>query len=559
MTSLSESLLVAVFVFGFAPKATASSALVITSSCGVFLGAIVWRLYVLFRSNKNRNGCAGGVSRNREETFNVQSDVTDSAATKLLDDGTDMSKAESGHPFRRYFAKPKIQKLAMITALVLELFSIAFIILDMVHLKSSKTPKLLVVPCFIPGILVCLSIVWCPPVQKYLNTPAKHDRLVTSARWKAGVLNGFWRLLFVPVFAFAATTVLALDETTSFNALKLLKGIRHITGDWNYLGPFLVNVFSTFGAYLSVWLAYTLKMHIAAFIVPLLLSTPISVILVVTLCEKEQTNIPFLALSCAEKDGYLIPAVIALWIVQSIYLLVHVYRFKTISLMREEDLFLHSYYSAPFIEQSLLLNRNIGMDEKKPVEQSREARVFICTTMYRESLEEQRLLLSSIYAIAKSRRMTPEDKNRRLFESHIFFDNGANGMHPSRYAYQLMSLVEETLHGKMNEVEKCETPYGIQLHWMLGGDFPFYLHLKDPNKYKKKKRWSQVMYMSYILDHRKNRDNLDENNTFILTTDADVDFTPDSVDILIDRLLRDYRIGAVCGRTHPIGDSPIVW
>ncbi|WAR09210.1 CHS-like protein [Mya arenaria] len=46
---------------------------------------------------------------------------------------------------------------------------------------------------------------------------------------------------------------------------------------------------------------------------------------------------------------------------------------------------------------------------------------------------------------------------------------------------------------------------------------------------------------------------------YILTTDADVDFTPGSIDSLLDMMNRDENVGAVCARTHPLGSGPIVW
>lgn len=46
---------------------------------------------------------------------------------------------------------------------------------------------------------------------------------------------------------------------------------------------------------------------------------------------------------------------------------------------------------------------------------------------------------------------------------------------------------------------------------------------------------------------------------FILTTDADVLFTPVSVEALMDLMTRDEAVGAVCARTHPLGDGPVVW
>ena len=50
-----------------------------------------------------------------------------------------------------------------------------------------------------------------------------------------------------------------------------------------------------------------------------------------------------------------------------------------------------------------------------------------------------------------------------------------------------------------------------------------------------------------------------DENSFILTTDADVEFTHESVEALIDVLLHNPKIGAVCGRTHPLGNGPVVW
>lgn len=42
-------------------------------------------------------------------------------------------------------------------------------------------------------------------------------------------------------------------------------------------------------------------------------------------------------------------------------------------------------------------------------------------------------------------------------------------------------------------------------------------------------------------------------NTFILALDGDVDFKPYSVQLLVDRMKRNDKVGAACGRIHPIG------
>lgn len=48
---------------------------------------------------------------------------------------------------------------------------------------------------------------------------------------------------------------------------------------------------------------------------------------------------------------------------------------------------------------------------------------------------------------------------------------------------------------------------------------------------------------------------LQAENTFILTLDGDVDFKPESVKLLVDRMKKNRKVGAVCGRIHPIGSG----
>ena len=70
----------------------------------------------------------------------------------------------------------------------------------------------------------------------------------------------------------------------------------------------------------------------------------------------------------------------------------------------------------------------------------------------------------------------------------------------------------------------------------------------------------QVMYMYYLLGHRLVGQNLDArrkqnlaDKTYILTLDGDVDFKPSAVQLLVDRMKKNEKVGAACGRIHPIG------
>lgn len=113
---------------------------------------------------------------------------------------------------------------------------------------------------------------------------------------------------------------------------------------------------------------------------------------------------------------------------------------------------------------------------------------------------------------------------------------------------------------------KVVTPYGGRLIWTLPGRTKMIAHLKDKNKIRHKKRWSQVMYMYYLLGYRimqmdasPERKMIIAQNTYLLALDGDIDFQPEAVSLLIGRMKVDPDLGAACGRIHPVGGGPMVW
>ena len=55
--------------------------------------------------------------------------------------------------------------------------------------------------------------------------------------------------------------------------------------------------------------------------------------------------------------------------------------------------------------------------------------------------------------------------------------------------------------------------------------------------------------MSYVIFLH----NLQAENTYLLTLDGDIDFKAESVRLLVDRMKKNKKVGAACGRIHPIG------
>lgn len=73
--------------------------------------------------------------------------------------------------------------------------------------------------------------------------------------------------------------------------------------------------------------------------------------------------------------------------------------------------------------------------------------------------------------------------------------------------------------------------------------------LTSPTIFEKNKKITVLLTYTVVKDDQ----------SFILTTDADVKFTHESVEALVNQIVEDPQIGAVCARTHPMGNGPVVW
>ncbi|XP_070174081.1 uncharacterized protein [Littorina saxatilis] len=246
--------------------------------------------------------------------------------------------------------------------------------------------------------------------------------------------------------------------------------------------------------------------------------------------------------------------------------------------------------------------------------------IYACATMWHEVKREMIALLKSLHRLDQEqwlRKQAQElsktkDKDYFEYEAHVFFDDAmtldddeevvANGF--VKEVVEVMeqavsSVWKKTMHVK--DPIKIPTPYGGQLLWVMPGGNLLFIHLKDKAKIRHRKRWSQVMYMYYLLGFRLTRQCEEQiiqaiksgktaqfaswggggggadvfgsdvfemlsdsvakksQNTFVMALDGDTDFSPGAVHILLDRMKKNPKVGAACGRIHPIGSGPMVW
>ena len=371
------------------------------------------------------------------------------------------------------------------------------------------------------------------------------------------MINSFLKIIIIPVVAYGYADLL-LDFKVTF----AVDNFHWVDLELNI---FLTHIFVSFAAYLFLWMACLLQS--LAFFFPMLLSTPVSFAWYAFSAEAKEV-FPFVDEYFVNWELKFIVLLVAslLWLSQILAFGYYVFQNSGNILSNDADLFWKPSYNGVFLEQYMLLNRKTNItgyyarqigSENDPCEIARDSHIYICSTMYHENEDEMKQLLTSINCIAMASKSDSEIQHK--YESHIFFDGGCLGQHLNQWVMQLLGLLEGTLSVDPADVTKVFTPYGIQLKYVLEGNMPLYIHIKDQSKVKNKKRWSQVMYMKYVLNYRIEQRKIPKDKVFILTTDADVKFNSDSVVTLLDILACDRGVGAVCARTHPLGSGPVVW
>uniref|UniRef100_A0A3Q2YEH7 chitin synthase n=1 Tax=Hippocampus comes TaxID=109280 RepID=A0A3Q2YEH7_HIPCM len=275
----------------------------------------------------------------------------------------------------------------------------------------------------------------------------------------------------------------------------------------------------------------------------------------------------------------------------------YVWKIKVQRIERTSQLFVRRLYESAFIDLSMLLNTKMKV--------SRNCVIYLCATMWHETYDEMLKILTSMFRLDRYRGDPKEEhKDCFDFECHIYVDDGfmtekdTGKRLVNSYVNDLTQVVIEVYRVFTNkepdDVSIVETPYGGRLVFVMPEGNMLYIHLKDKTLIRNKKRWSQIMYMYYLLgwkgylsknpqtkrqfvcreslismdgeifimpqyDNDNKRRLISDDNVYILALDGDTDFQPKAVILLVDRLRMYDNVGAACGRIHPTGMGPMVW
>ena len=227
--------------------------------------------------------------------------------------------------------------------------------------------------------------------------------------------------------------------------------------------------------------------------------------------------------------------------------------------------------------------------------------IFICTTLWHEEDFEMATLLRSVVKLLRHARIKKDDPNQEYqyeLEMHIFFDNVFVNKKIDKEKKETNPPTDDFIHAKewseLNEWVKqfqtvfkdvlskyednehitpaaleqgkiIRTPYGGRVIYRIAG-YDFVIHLKDAKLVQGGKRWSQVMYLYYLIgwkiDACELRDSdgfkVKKSKSFVLALDGDVDFEPDAFELVLDRCMRNEKLAACCGAIHPTGSGWLV-
>ncbi|KAG7235996.1 hypothetical protein INR49_001394, partial [Caranx melampygus] len=288
----------------------------------------------------------------------------------------------------------------------------------------------------------------------------------------------------------------------------------------------------------------------------------------------------------------------------------YVWKIKVQRIERTSQLFVRRLYESAFIDLSLLLNTKMKVPRARNQESHDEVQncvIYLCATMWHETYDEMLKILTSMFRLDRYRGDPKEEhKDCFDFECHIYVDDAfmtekdTEKRLVNEYVKDLIQVVIEVYRVFTNkepdDVSIIEAPYGGRLMFVMPEGNMLYVHLKDKSLIRNKKRWSQIMYLYYLLgwkgyivknpqkiprennlcraslisldgesfllpqyDNDNKRKFISDDNTYILALDGDTDFHPKAVILLVDRLRMYENVGAACGRIHPTGMGPMVW
>ncbi|XP_071110841.1 uncharacterized protein [Haliotis cracherodii] len=347
----------------------------------------------------------------------------------------------------------------------------------------------------LPILLLVLSTAWTPRVQEIIVCSSG------QRNWKATLAYNCLKIVAIPI---TLTGLMAFNLRAFREDMYQFMSVGFAnTADYRVWLPLLVTIVTGMSALAIMNIASKVSLTTPGVWLPSLLA-PLLTFGAATILWGDISTEAIWELSGMDLATWSATVLAFLvWIVPYIIPALNIIESPTALLRPFSENFFGFTWNAMFLEQSLILNyshKGIGSRDKwvnTTVKQGKHKTVFVCTTMFRETRTEMKRYLNSLKKMVSSNVL-----NDVSVEAHVFLDNAIENGQYNSFACQLLNLLIEVFHLSYPDLNCYKTPYGFQFHCIYDQNFPVYVHVKNGELFKVKKRWSQVMYMNYVLKYR---------------------------------------------------------
>lgn len=278
----------------------------------------------------------------------------------------------------------------------------------------------------------------------------------------------------------------------------------HELSDARVWFPVIINCLGSFLCLMSATAASKVGLITPGVKIPMLLCPPLTILITAVLWNDFETQ-AFWEVAGEDIYSWIANGLSAvIWLIPFMLHDFHGFRNPKITNRDVSECFYSFSWSPFFLEARCILSHEANYISEKLHALSNQITnlhkkriVFICTTMYKESKKEMKRYLRSLQNV-----FINNDKRNIHIEAHVFFDSSIINDQINPRGQHLLSVLCSIFQIDHNDLEKAATPYGCQIHIRVLGNYSMYIHFKDATKVKAKKRWSQVMYMHYVLQFR---------------------------------------------------------
>ncbi|XP_071168512.1 chitin synthase chs-2-like [Mytilus edulis] len=433
------------------------------------------------------------------------------------------------------------------------------------------------------------------------------------------------------------TPCLDISKNTTIQLLNTtilpcnLPSSKAFVDDW-LLNPFLIHFFMSIGLFYGAIISTRLCMDKVCFCIALTFGTPVyvtGVFIAHIINEPNWISNTLMSKEVTDTGVYTMLVVFVIAWLSQLWTCRHIWYSSHDRMVFVSRLFVLPHYCSPVADLSLLHSRrhkSKHFEDRYQEDDSVKTKVYICATMWHENRIEMKQILKTLFRLDMDQAARSIAKNEVSlsastesvfesgldkkavmrdyyeFEAHIMFDDAmettqrkegeGKKREPNEFVQQLMEIMSEAgmavyqVPINLAPPDKLATPYGGRLVWTFPGENKLVVHLKDKEKIRHKKRWSQIMYLYYLIGYKLVNSEIQQmkekvkedfesvqsiferlpanlvqqaENTYVMALDGDVDFSPEALQLLIDRMKKNTKVGATCGRIKPGGSGPVVW